>query len=214
MKLAQGGSSWIAASLLITLVFGVLSALTSNTEALILFGITAFFALITLLLMIFFRDPDRTIADGIVCPADGYIRERCDTTDAIVGTCVKISIFMNIHNVHVNRMPFDGTIREITHIPGGHIPAFTKESDRNERVITILDTVIGPLKLVQIAGTLARRIVPYVGKGDTVKKGERIGLIRLGSRVDLYLPKKGIRVLVNEHDRVTAGADSIAEINA
>ena len=76
---------------------------------------------------------------------------------------------MNLHNVHVNRMPLDGLIKDVDHILGSHLPAFKKESERNERVIITIDTDIGTLKLIQIAGTLARRIVTYINKGDKMK---------------------------------------------
>ena len=77
---------------------------------------------------------------------------------------------MNIHNVHVNRMPLDGTIEEITHHKGAHLPAFKKESDSNERIVLLIKTDIGRIKIVQIAGTVARRIVPYVSEGRCCEK--------------------------------------------
>jgi phosphatidylserine decarboxylase len=120
---------------------------------------------------------------------------------------------MNIHNVHVNRMPLHGTITSLTHQKGGHLPAFQKESERNERVIILIHTGIGVVKVVQIAGTLARRIVPYVKQGDALEKGARFGLIRLGSRVDVYLPTKKIKALsIHVHDLRKAGEDTLAEL--
>jgi len=102
----------------------------------------------------------------------------------------------------------------ITHHSGAHIPAFKKESEKNERVVLLLKTEIGTVKIILIAGTLARRIVPYVKKGDTVQKGKKIGLIRLGSRVDIYLPTNKIQTIaVNMRDRVKAGEDTIAKIH-
>jgi phosphatidylserine decarboxylase len=121
---------------------------------------------------------------------------------------------MNIHNVHVNRMPLDGTIEEVTHHPGAHRPAFKKESESNERIVLLIKTDIGRIKIVQIAGTIARRIVPYVSKGQTVSKGGKIGLIRLGSRVDVYLPTKKIKVVsIRVDEKLKAGEDSLAEIH-
>jgi phosphatidylserine decarboxylase len=163
----------------------------------------------------FFRDPERAIGNGIVMPADGRVREISDVTDSDVGKCTLVSTFMNIYNVHVNRMPLDGTIKDIVHHKGAHLPAFKKESEKNERVIITIETKIGMIKVIQIAGTLARRIVPYIKKGDTLKKGEKIGIIRLGSRVDIYLPSKAIKTIcVKEGDMVKAGEDALAEINA
>jgi phosphatidylserine decarboxylase len=165
-------------------------------------------------LVVFFRDPERNIGTGIVAVADGKIREIININDSEVGECTRISTFMNIHNVHVNRMPLDGTIETITHYKGSHLPAFKKESDSNERVVLLIKTDIGRIKIVQIAGTVARRIIPYISKGETVKKGEKIGLIRLGSRVDIYLPTKKIKApAIQVNDTIKAGEDTIAEIH-
>jgi phosphatidylserine decarboxylase len=109
-------------------------------------------------------------------------------------------------------MPLDGTITMLMHHAGGHVPAFRKESERNEQVIIIIQTSIGVVKVVQIAGAVARRIVPYVNQGDTLEKGARLGLIRLGSRVDVYLPTKKIKQLsIQVNDRKKAGEDTIAQ---
>ena len=122
---------------------------------------------------------------------------------------------MNVYNVHVNRMPFDGQVLDLSHHSGFHLPAFRKESEKNERVVLIVDTRIGKIKIVLIAGTLARRIVPYIGMGDKLKKGDRIGIIRLGSRVDLYIPSKHVKkIMVKVGDMVKAGEDTVAEVNA
>ena len=120
---------------------------------------------------------------------------------------------MDIYNVHVNRMPIDGSILEITHFPGKHFRAWAKESDLNERVVIDIDTNIGKIKIVQIAGFIARRIYPYISKGDNLKKGDKIGIIRFGSRVDVYLPAKVIKkISVDNKSKVYAGITTIAEI--
>jgi phosphatidylserine decarboxylase len=214
MKLAEGGGTWIAGSILLTVGCFIVAwfVIPLRLPAGIVMMV---FAVVTLVLIIFFRDPERNVGPGIVAPADGYIREISTGAEKELGAYVRLSIFMNIHDVHVNRMPLDGTITTVQHRPGGHIPAFKKESERNEQVCIMIDTGVGMVKVVQIAGTLARRIVPYVQPGDSVKKGERIGLIRLGSRVDLYLPGKLVKnVMVTVHDKVKAGVDTLAEINA
>ena len=215
MKLAKGSKSWILSSLLSGFVFFILSLfLFTSDVGYVLFLVSIFLFLLTVFFIMFFRDPERNIGKGIVAVADGKIREISELTDKDVGKSILISTFMNVHNVHVNRMPFDGEIIKTEHKHGFHLPAFKKESERNERVIMIVDSRIGIYKIVLIAGTLARRIVPYIKKNDKRKKGERIGIIRLGSRVDIYLPKKSIKkVLVEKKDRVIAGKDSIAEIN-
>jgi len=116
--------------------------------------------------------------------------------------------------VHVNRMPFGGTIQALIHHDGGHVPAFEKQSDSNEQVVVLLKNDLGMMKVVQIAGAIARRIVPYVSEGEYVKKGQRIGLIRLGSRVDLYLPADTITaVSIRTNEKVKAGEDSLAEVH-
>jgi phosphatidylserine decarboxylase len=179
----------------------------------IFFFLFIIFTGLLMVLLVFFRDPERDTANGIVAVADGVIRQITHEKDPELGACIHVSTFMNLHNVHVNRMLYDGTIVAVDHHPGGYLPAFTKESERNEHVVTTVKTSIGTIKIVQIAGTFARRIVPYVHKGDIVKKGERIGLIRLGSRVDLYLPSQNITICVKEKERVLAGESTIAIIN-
>jgi len=214
MKIAKGSTSWILTPFFIGVFFVILSLIFKELLGSIFLFISFIFFLMTILFLVFFRDPERNIGNGIVAPADGKIREISKIKDDDIGNCTKISTFMNLHNVHVNRMPFDGIIKDVVHINGAHLPAFKKESERNERVIITANTELGMIKIIQIAGTLARRIVPYVKSGDELKKGDKIGLIRLGSRVDIYLPTKKIKsIAVKINDIVKAGADTIAEIN-
>jgi len=214
IRIAEGGMPWVLAGVSFTFIFLGVCYFTKGWVFLVSCILAVFFFLISCLLLVFFRDPERIIGRGVTAVADGKIREIINLQDAEVGECVRISTFMNIHNVHVNRSPFAGTIEKIIHHPGGHVPAFQKESDANEQLVLLLKTEIGRLKIVQIAGTIARRIVPYVTEGTVLKKGEKIGLIRLGSRVDLYLPAKRVKaVVVQMHERVKAGEDAIAEIN-
>jgi len=215
MKLAEGSKSWILSAFIPGLFLMILYLIFNNLvfgSVFLLFSVALLF--LTCFFLMFFRDPDRQIGKGIVVCADGKIREIIEVDDEKTGKCLKISTFMNVQNVHVNRMPIDGVIKNIVHKKGAHLPAFKKESERNERVILTIDSNIGIVKVIQIAGTLARRIVPYVKKGDKLKKGEKIGIIRLGSRVDVYLPSKKIKkVCVKVGDRVKAGEDYLAEIN-
>jgi len=215
MRLARGSASWILSSLFLEVFFLVLFVICSDDKVRsALFFITCLWFCLTILFFVFFRDPDRSIGSGIVACADGIIREITKLDDEFVGKCVMVSTFMNLYNVHVNRMPIDGRIVDIKHYSGLHLPAFKKESEKNERLVLVIDSEIGIVKIVQIAGTLARRIVSYVKKGDKMKKGERIGIIRLGSRVDVYLPVDEIKkVNVKVGDFVKAGADTIAEVN-
>lgn len=213
MKFARGSTVWITFPLAIWIIFLIIGLVWINTRYLFIF--LAFVVLLkNIFFVCFFRDPDRNIAQGIVASADGRIREISNLKDKEIGDCIKISTFMNLYNVHVNRMPLDGTIKDVVHISGIHLPAFKKESEKNERVITAIDTKIGNIKIIQIAGTLARRILPYIKKEDKLKKGERIGIIRFGSRVDVYLPTKKIKTIhVKVGDMVKAGETTLAEIN-
>lgn len=215
MKIARGSKPWILASLIVGLFFLILTLIFSwSIPKFISLFFTVVVFLKTIVLIIFFRDPDRDIGKGIVACADGRIREISNLKCDDVGDCIKISTFMNIYNVHVNRLPLDGTVKNIVHKSGIHLPAFKKESEKNERIITTIDTNIGTIKIIQIAGTLARRIVPYIKKVDKLKKGERIGIIKFGSRVDVYLPAKNIKnINVKVGDMAKAGETTIAEIN-
>ncbi|MBS3802212.1 MAG: phosphatidylserine decarboxylase [Candidatus Thermoplasmatota archaeon] len=215
MQIAQGGSYWILTAVLLFVVVSLLSFFMTGIVQRLLFFLSVILALISILLIIFFRDPDRKTGNGIVAVADGIIRAVNSIQDEDVGNAFFVSTFMNIYHVHVNRMPVDGTIKKITHIPGSHLPAFTKESERNERVIMLVETAKGLVKIILIAGTVARRIVPYVKNGEHLKKGEKISLIRLGSRVDVILPKKmNVEITVTKKDRVIAGVNMIAASNA
>ena len=202
MKVATGCYNWIIFTGLFALLFGLFAL--ANAAFLAPAGIAA---LAALFLAVFFRDPERKIGEGIVSPADGKV-SRIDEPEP---GYVRICIFMNVHNIHVNRAPISGKVVSVEHIDGKHVFAFDKDSDANERVIIALDTQIGNVKVVQIAGAFARRIVPYIEAGQPVEKGERIGIIRLGSRVDLWLPKEKVNLVVKEGNRVLAGATKVAE---
>jgi phosphatidylserine decarboxylase len=116
---------------------------------------------------------------------------------------------MNIHDVHVNRAPLSGIVTHIDYKPGGYIPAFNKDSDVNERNKVVIKTASGTLELTQIAGVLTRRIVSYISEGAQLKRGERIGMIRFGSRVDVMVPE-GYVFTVKRNDAVKAGQTVIA----
>ncbi len=177
-------------------------------------GVAGALALVLAFFLVFFRDPERAPGVGVVSPADGKVVRLDQVDDSDLGRCDRLSVFMSPADVHVNRFPFEGTVRSVRHRPGGHIPAFDKDADRNERVETLLDTPLGPLKTIQIAGTVARRIVPYVEAGHAAQKGERMGLIRLGSRCDLLAPVGRLAFTVQVGDRVRAGSSTVAEAAA
>ncbi len=153
----------------------------------------------------FFRDPERTPGPGrILSPADGVVQSIDPWPDGRT----RVAIFMSPLNVHVNRAPLAGTVTSVEHVSGGFLPAFDKDSDKNERVVWHLDTALGDLELVQIAGAVARRIVPYLAAGAKVTRAERIGLIRFGSRVDVYLPE-GIAPAVSVGQKTVAGVTGL-----
>ncbi len=188
--LARGSTNWI----LLPLLIGVIAILFSY------YLVAAVFICLTVFFVVFFRDPERTPrGDGMVSPADGVVMHADK----------KVTIFMNTHNVHVNRAPLSGVVKKIDYRKGGYLPAFYKESDRNERNNITIETEHGDMEVTQIAGILARRIVCYVNEGDIVERGQRIGIIRLGSRASVTIPDEFV-VSVNSGDRVKAGESMIA----
>ena len=142
----------------------------------------------------FFRDPAREMPDdprAVVSPADGRIVEVSKARDPwLERDALKVSVFMNVFNVHSNRAPVDGTVRERWYVPGAFVnAALDKASTANERNALWLRTRDGQdVTCVQVAGLIARRILCYVGAGAELGRGERFGFIRFGSRVDVYLP--------------------------
>lgn len=195
-------------------------------------GILAFTALLTAILgwrwatlilwalclftVYFFRDPERVIAAGAgiaVSPADGTVIGLEYRRDPFSNEEVQcISIFMSVFNVHVNRSPVAGTVEAIRYIPGKFFNAsLDKASNDNERCLWQLRTPEGESwTVVQIAGLIARRIVPYAQMGDSLGRGDRFGMIRFGSRVDLYLPKS-YAPAVEKGATVFGGQSVIAE---
>ena len=164
----------------------------------------------------FFRDPERTAAyeDGqFYSPADGKIVEISECDHEFTGHSVKVGIFMNIFSVHVNRTPCTGRVDYLKYVPGKKIAAFApKASEVNERNYVGLSTQWGPVMMVQIAGLVARRIVCRLKRGDVLEAGQRYGMIKLGSRVDVYLPADvAIRVKLGEN--VKAGETLIGVMN-
>ena len=169
----------------------------------------------TIFVACFFRDPDRVVPNSpgtVVAPADGKVIsvETLEKTDYYSGSCKRVSIFMSVFNVHVNRIPFEGTIQKISYRPGKFIAANRdKASLDNERNAVYIEAENGRhITAVQIAGLVARRIICGVAEGDRVLRGQRFGMICFGSRVDLYLPSEtDIKVEVGE--TVKAGTSSL-----
>jgi phosphatidylserine decarboxylase len=196
VRIARGASPWLLPTVA-TAAVGLLRARSSKRAAVVAVPATALAAG----MLWFFRDPEREITQGrVISPADGVVQSIMPWHDGRT----RVAIFMSPLNVHVNRAPLAGTVASLEHIPGGYVPAFNKESENNERVVWHFDTEIGDVEMVQIAGAVARRIVPYVPQGCKVEQGDRVGLIRFGSRVDVYLPE-GIEPAVEVGQATTAG---------
>jgi len=202
MGLCKDGLPFVGIALLLTLCVGAW------------FGFWFAFPLAGLSLFIawFFRDPERTLPEdprALVSPADGKIIDirRVPYPRLLSGEATRVSIFMSVVNVHVNRIPFGGKIRQVHYNPGKFLAAFSEKSSlENEQTAIVIDTDRGfPLMLVQIAGLIARRIVCRVSPGESVECGEKYGLIRFGSRADLYLPEN-VEVTVRVGETVKGGS--------
>jgi phosphatidylserine decarboxylase len=169
---------------------------------------------LTLFVLFFFRDPDRAIPEGkgrVVSPADGKVIVIKDVYEpAYLKQEVKqISIFLSVFNVHVNRAPIGGTIEVVKYNPGKfHVASVDKASLDNEQTAMVIASGKDKILVKQIAGLIARRIVCYARPGDTIKTGERYGLIRFGSRVDIFLPKTA-EITVKLGDRIKGARDVI-----
>ena len=170
---------------------------------------------ITLFVLFFFRDPERTSPKGrgvVVSPGDGKVIVIKDIyeTDYLKKDVKQISIFLSVFNVHVNRAPIGGTIEIIKYNPGKfHIAALDKASLENEQTAMVIADGNRKILVKQIAGIIARRIICYVNPGDVVEKGERYGLICFGSRVDIFLPMDS-EIKIKLGDRVKGAKDIIA----
>ncbi|HNX39279.1 MAG TPA: phosphatidylserine decarboxylase [Methanothrix sp.] len=194
MKLAKDSTAWISAPIFLSAALA--AAGNWYMSALALAG--------SIFMIFFHRDPDRLPeGEGMLAPADGKV---------IQAAVNRITIFMSPSNVHVNRAPLDGWVRNIEYRKGTHLPAFLGRACLNQQNRMHLSTDDGEMELRQITGTLVREIVCYVGPGDRVSRGERIGMIRFGSRVEVSIPF-GYSLQVAKGDRVRAGQTVIAVRN-
>jgi phosphatidylserine decarboxylase len=169
---------------------------------------------LTLFVLFFFRDPERTVPEGkdaVVSPADGKVIVIKDIyePDYLKQDVKQISIFLSVFNVHVNRAPVGGNVEVVKYNPGKfHVASVDKASLDNEQTAMVITNGTRKVLVKQIAGLIARRIVCYAKPGDAIKPGERYGLIRFGSRVDIFLPKNA-EIKVKLGDRVTGAKDVI-----
>ena len=211
--------------------FGLIAAGVALMFALLAWETIAWPAgFLTLGVLAFFRDPQRVTPQGdrfIVAPADGLVTliRKMDAPRELVlddgtgapglgaGQVTRISIFMSVFDVHINRAPIGGTVRRVVYIPGKFLNAdLDKASEENERQHMLIERSDGVrIGFTQIAGLVARRIVPFIKPGDILAAGQRVGLIRFGSRVDVYLPEgTEPRVLLGQ--KIVAGETVLAEL--
>jgi len=190
----------------------------SYLDLLILSLIATIFTIFTIF---FFRDPNRNMNapdKAVLTPADGKVIQiqHIDHDNNPLGEpAIKISIFMSIFNVHVNRIPITGAIKEITYYPGKFFSAnLDKASEENERNCIQLQTPDSRnIVVIQIAGLIARRIVCWVEKGDNMRQGQRFGLIRYGSRLEVYIPADNSQIIARLHQKVSAGKTVIGYLS-
>jgi len=159
----------------------------------------------------FYRDPERAIpsvAGGLLAPADGRVLSVEDAVDSFVGPAVRVAIFLSTLDVHINSSPLDAVVTATAYTPGGFAAAYDPSAEANERCSIRLQGDHARVTVVQIAGVVARRIVCRVGSGDKLLAGDRLGMIRFGSRTDCYMPR-GTEVTVRVGERVTGGTTVI-----
>lgn len=214
MNFAREGFPFIGTAALLTAVaFGLALARRSYT----LWLVALLLLVAALFIAYFFRDPERTGERGdalVVAPADGKVVmvTEVDEPTFLHGRATRISIFMNVFSVHVNRYPVSGIVRHVHYSPGKFLNAVREESSLSNEMRSV-GIESGPHRVLvrQIAGLVARRIVTYSREGDRAVQGERFGIIRFGSRVDVFLPTDA-RVRAQLGQQVTAGTTVLADL--
>lgn len=210
MKIAREGIPFLLASILATLFFRRKNRFLSRIGF-----------LLSGMMFWFFRDPERPVQlldNGVLSPADGTIVgvEDVEETEFIHGDAVKISIFMSLFDVHVNRAPVSGSVAMVRHIPGEFLNAASQQASfENERTLIGLETSRGRLLFKQIAGLVARRIVCRLNEGELVEQGQRVGMIKFSSRVEVFIPRSNaMNIKVQVMDKVQAGLTTLVEYGA
>ena len=214
MSFAREGLVFIAIAALIA---AGTYALALNRRSWPLWLLAFLLTVVALWVAYFFRDPERTGVRGdqvVVAPADGKVVliQEVDEPAFMGGRAKRISIFMNVFNVHVNRYPVSGTVAYVKYNAGKFLNAAAEKSSlENEQMSVGVETPRGRVLTRQIAGLIARRIVTYSKLGETVQQGDRMGLIRFGSRVDVFVPMDA-KILVKIGEAPVAGTTVIAEL--
>lgn len=199
-KFAREGYPFILTSAVATLIVVLLGIL----------WVAIPLSVLTFFMLFFFRDPERVIIkkkDVFYSPADGRVIFIGKTVEdeALRDEAVEVSIFMSPFDVHINRIPCDGVVRDVRHYPGRFYTAFKEGASKaNEHITMLIETEHGGVVVRQVAGFLARRAVCRVKPGDKVSQGQRYGLIKFSSRVDIYLPLN-VAIKVKLNDKIKAG---------
>lgn len=207
--MASEGRKILSILLIITAGFFFIGLFANSSIFPIAGGI---FSLLLVFSLNFFRDPDRKVPEGeniIISPADGKVTSVTTIDDPDVGKNAQlVSIFLNVFDVHANRIPISGKVISVNRKSGQFVSAFRHDAaDVNEQVTTLLETSLGAVRVTQIAGIIARRILCYAKSGEKMKKGERLGFIMFGSRTDVIFPPS-VNVLVKVGQRVV-GTETI-----
>lgn len=194
-------------------VVALLIGLLTGRSTLRLFGLASLVA--AALGTLFFRDPERPLdpENGVAyAAADGLVTDVDEVDEPWLpgGRAERVSVFLNLHNVHVNRSPFAGTIEKMERSEGGFSPALFGGVEDNYSNRTLVQGERGPFVIVQRAGMIARRISPWIEEGQAVATGERIGIIHFGSRTDILFPPGEVEFLVSPGEKVKAGIDPVA----
>jgi phosphatidylserine decarboxylase len=205
----------VVATVIALVVLGIVLAGLFVDVKIVKYGVVAVLVLFLAFTLYFFRDPDRTTPVGdavIIAPADGEVVliQPLREDEYLKGDAVQVSIFMSPLNVHVNRFPITGTIGYYRYIPGEYLVAYEEKSSlRNERTLIGIENARVKVLFKQVAGFIARRIVANVREGDSAVAGERFGMIKFGSRVDVIMPR-GSTVKVTLGDKTVAGETVLA----
>ena len=213
--MALDGLPFIGAAGLLLVILGVLASMFGNN---FIWGLTYAQAVLLLFIIFFFRDPDRVTPEGkglVISAADGKVMliKEVNFPDLSDEKLIQVSVFLSIFNVHVNRIPISGVVDEIKYYPGKFFAAWNeKASLENEQTLISIDSGTKKIYFKQIAGLIARRIVWKLESGQSVSAGDRFGIIRFGSRVDILLPL-GSEIRVKVGDKVKGGETVIGVID-